>query len=222
MMIIMGCILLFGCKKDDPKPPGAAVLSFPLQSSECTTGVDLNSTTSRVEFRWLQAKNTKTYELRVTNMLLNVTQTVSTQGLSAQLPLTKGTPYSWVVVTRNSETNQSATSAQWQFYNAGAQTSYAPFPAQLVAPQSGGTAVRDINNDVELAWTGADVDNDISGYEVYLSTFSPPVELIASPSANNTTVKGSTLPNTVYYWKIITRDSEGNSSDSGTFSFKAL
>ena len=222
VFIVCG-LLILSCKKNDPpKPPSAALLSFPLQNSECTTGIDLNETTSSVEFMWLKADNTKTYELRVTNIDLNITQTISTESLSASLPLTKGAPYSWVVLSRNTATQETATSAAWQFYNAGSQTTHPPFPAQAVAPKSGASVVKDLNNEVELEWSAADVDGDIAGYEVYFDTVSPPVQLVASPSVGLSKVKVSVSSGEIYYWKILTRDREGNASNSGTFSFRAL
>ena len=119
----------------------------------------------------MKANNTTTYELRVTNITLNITQTISTEALSASLPLAKGTPYSWLVISRNTATQETATSATWQFYNAGAQTTYAPFPAQpMYSPTSGSTAVMDMNNEVELEWSAADVDNDIAGFEISFGT----------------------------------------------------
>jgi len=221
-LVIMCGSIVMGCGKDSPKPPEAALLSFPLQNSECTTGVDLNITTSQVEFKWLAAKQTKTYELSVTNTVSNITQMVSTQSISAKLPLEKGAPYSWFVVSRNSKTEETATSAIWQFYNAGAQTTYAPFPAQIVTPKSGASVVRDINNEVVLEWSGADVDNDIVGYEVYFGSETPLENLVASPSVSVTDIAVSVASDTVYYWKIITEDGEGNTSDTGVYSFKAL
>src|SRR5680860_350517 len=112
-------LMLVACRKDSPRPPAAAVLSFPLQNSECTTGVDLDGTTSQVEFKWLQADHAQNYELRVTHLVKGSTQTLSTESLSAKLPLEKGAPYSWVVITRNTETQESASSAKWFFYNSG-------------------------------------------------------------------------------------------------------
>ncbi|MBT8185041.1 MAG: hypothetical protein KJN76_09375, partial [Eudoraea sp.] len=179
-------------------------------------------TTSRVEFTWQPANDTDTYELRVTNTASNITQTVSTAEVAAQLPLEKGAPYSWQVISRNDETEDIATSATWQFYNAGFATTYAPFPAQLVHPVSGSTVIRDINNEVELEWSGADIDGDIIGYEVYFGRVSPPVELIASPSVSIQRIKVAVITNTIYFWKVLSIDSEGNSSDSGVFTFKAL
>ena len=223
LAIGMLCLLVIGCKKkDSPKPPEAAILTFPLQHSECTTGVDLNATTSRVAFTWLAAKHTDTYELRVTNTTSNITQTVSTSDLVAQLPLEKGAPYSWVVVSRNDETENIATSATWQFYNAGFSVTYAPFPAQVVHPESGARVIRDINNEVELQWFGADIDGDIVSYEVYFENTTPPTQLIAAPSVSVQSTKVPVLTNTTYFWKVLSIDSEGNTSDSGIFTFKAL
>ncbi len=221
-MLFVG-VLLLGCSKDSPpKGPEAALLTFPEQNSECTTGTDLNAVTSQVEFRWQTSKNTDTYELRVTNVNSGVSQTVTTAALSARLPLEKGALHRWNVITRNEKTDKIATSDTWQFYNAGSETSYAPFPAEIVSPESGASVVRDINNEITLQWIGADVDNDITGYEIYLDTANPPVTLVGSPSVSINAVQVSVAANTVYYWKVVTRDREDNTSDSGVFSFRAL
>lgn len=212
-----------GCKKKKPpKPPEKANLIFPQKNSECTTGQELNATSSQVEFKWQQANNTETYELRVTNINTNTTETVSTTTTTAKLPLQKGTPFSWVVISKNSEVLKNVSSETWRFYNSGFQTSYAPFPATIIEPKPGASAFKDINNDVTLQWSGADVDNDIVGFELYFSTETPPTTIIDSPSAVATTKKVAVVTNTIYYWKVITKDSEGNTSDSGTFDFKAL
>lgn len=221
LVITMVVLSLLGCGKDSPKPPAAAKLLFPEQNSECTTGVDLNETTSRVEFLWQKAANTDSYELRVTHLLTQVTQTVSTAQLSAELPLQKGAPYSWIVISHNSETQETAISSSWRFYNAGAVRTYAPFPAEIIAPESGATVFRDINNEVVLEWAGADIDNDIAGYELYFSEVDPPA-LFSEPAASTTSIKVSVQANTVYFWKIITTDREGNRSDSGIYGFRVL
>lgn len=221
LVIILALLCLGGCGKDSPNPPAAAKLLFPEQNSECTTGVDLNETTSRVEFLWQKAADTDTYELRVTHLVTNVTQTVSTAQLRAELPLQKGAPYSWLVISRNTETQETAISSSWRFYNAGSVQSYAPFPAEIIAPKSGAALFRDINSEVVLEWAGVDLDNDIAGYELYFSTVDPPA-LFSEPAASTTSIKVSVLANTVYYWKIITTDSEGNRSDSGVHGFKVL
>ncbi len=214
-------VLCFSCKKKDPpKPPESAKLVFPQNNSECTTGTNTSPTTSMVEFRWQQAANTDSYELRATNMNTNTTQTVSTSSLSAKLPLQKGALYTWVVSTKNKAVLQVTTSQTWRFYNAGFETSYAPFPAEIILPELGKSVFKDINNEVSLSWSGSDVDNDIVSYQLYFSTEKPPTTLVATITTGSTTRKLTVESNTIYYWKVITIDSEGNSSDSGVFDFR--
>lgn len=222
VLVIFISLLFTACKEDPPKPPSAALLTFPSQNSLCTTGVSITPTKSRVEFKWQTANNTNTYELRVTNLLTDITQTVSTQSTSAELTIEKGAPHSWLVITSNTEVQETASSVTWQFFNAGSQISHAPFPAQIITPLSGASVVRDINGEIVLEWSGADVDNDIVGYEIFVDIVSPPLVLAASPASSVSSIKINTIANTVYYWKVITKDAEGNSSDSGLYSFRAL
>lgn len=219
--LLILAMLSFSCKKKDPpKPPESAKLVFPQNNSECTTGADSSPTTSMVEFRWQKASNTDTYELRATNLNTSTTQTVSTSALSAMLPLQKGALYSWVVNTKNSAVLQIASSQTWRFYNSGFETSYAPFPAEISSPAFGESLTMDINNEVSLSWSGSDIDDDIESYELFFSTENPPNTLIATITTGATNRKVTVESDTVYYWKVITRDSEGNTSDSGIFDFR--
>lgn len=223
VILLLFGVLLIGCKKkSSPKPPEIATLIFPDKDSECTTGRSLSQTTSEVEFMWMASDHTESYELRVTNLNTNTTQTISTPAISAKLPIAKGEPFSWFVRSLNSKVTETAFSETWRFYNAGFQTTYAPFPAEVIAPKNGTSVFKDINNEVTLEWRGSDIENDLVGYELYFSTTSPPETLIASPIASQNTEKVSVISNTSYYWKVITKDSEGNISDSGIFTFKAL
>ncbi len=216
-------ILFFGCKKNNPpQAPDATSLLFPERSSECTIGTDLNSTTTEVEFRWQKAKNTDTYVLRVTDVMANTSQRIEVVTQSARLPLHKGTLYAWQVSTKNDDVQEIVLSEEWQFYNAGFQTTYAPFPAVINSPISG-TSVNSNNiGQIALDWTGADIDNDILAYELYFSTTNPPTAVIQTLSVTTTRLNVDVASNTVYYWKIITRDKEGNESDSGVFDFRSL
>jgi hypothetical protein len=223
VILLLFGVLLIGCKKkSSPKPPEIATLVFPNKNSECTTGRSLNLTTSEVEFMWMASDHTESYELRVTNLITSTTQTISTAAISAKLPIAKGELFSWLVRSKNTKVTETALSETWRFYNAGFQTTYAPFPAEVIEPKNGTSIFKDINNEVTLEWNGADIENDIDGYELYFSTTSPPESLIASPSSDQNSEKVSVTSNTTYYWKVITKDSEGNSSDSGTFTFKVL
>ncbi|AIY12955.1 fibronectin type III domain-containing protein [Cellulophaga baltica] len=214
-------LLVFGCSKDEVKSPSNALLVFPLQDSECTTGTDINETTRLITFQWEASDNTQSYKLTVENLLTSTPQIVSTNQTSAQVQVAKGTPYSWSVVSENAKSSATAKSETWNFYNAGTVRSYIPFPATITSPISGETVIRDTNNEVKLTWSGADLDSDIVSYEVYFSINSTPT-LMATLPENTTELNVSVVENTVYYWRIKTIDAAGNSSSSGVYSFKVL
>lgn len=220
MVVLFGFVLL-GCSKNDPSPPDAVNLIFPEQNSECTTGIDQSETTSEVEFRWQESNNTEIYELRVTQLLTNITKTITTTATSASLTIDKGAPYSWQVISRNTQTEVSVPSSTNRFYNAGTQTTYAPFPATIEAPSSGQSVAIDSNGQVTLSWSGGDIENDISGYDVYHGMANPPTEIIMSTIVNNTNVQVEVVAGT-YFWKVVTKDRQGNTSDSGMYSYRAF
>ncbi|MDF0707774.1 hypothetical protein [Flagellimonas okinawensis] len=227
MRILIGFIalaFLASCGGDDGPPPApqGALLVFPEENSECTTGTDVNQTSSQVTFRWMASNNTDSYTLSVVNLDTNVPQNISTAATSASLTITKGTPYAWSVSSRNSVSDQVASSETWLFYNAGSQTTYAPFPAQLVHPSSGSTVQMDIANEVDLQWSGADVDNDIESYEVFFSETNPPATSVGLTNASTMELPVGVVSGTVYYWRVVTTDLEGNTSISGVFDFKVL
>lgn len=216
LMILMAC-----GGKDAPQAPAAAQLTFPLKNSECTTGETVIGTnTSVVTFNWVASNHTETYELRATNLNTNTTQTIMSTAPTAKLTLEKGSPYSWSVISRNKAVQETGKSETWLFYNAGFQTTYAPFPAEVKAPRMGSTVAKDINNEVVLIWEGADVDNDLAGYEVYFSTDNPPTTLLASLTSSQSELNVSVTSNTSYYWRIVSFDLEGNKATNAIASFK--
>jgi hypothetical protein len=216
-------LLLFAsCGKNDDGPvvPEAAELVFPGENSECTTGVSINEELSQVTFEWRSSANTNSYTLTVVNLETNVPQTLSTAATSVSLSIAKGTPFAWSVTSTNSRSDQVVTSDTWLFYNAGAQTTYAPFPAQAVSPISGSTVLKDIANEVTLEWSGADVDSDIASFEVFFSDVNPPASSVGTTEADVMELAVSVTSGETYYWKVLTTDDEGNISDSGVFEFK--
>lgn len=219
-VLILGVVLFLGCKKDPPKPPEKVLLTAPAKNSECTPIQSTNATSSVVRFNWQASNHTETYQLRVTNLNTGTVQTKSTRTTVETLPLQKGTPFSWSVISKNSQTETFVSSDSWLFYNPGSETTHPPFPAEIISPKPGSTVFKDINNEVNLIWAGADVDNDIEDYEIYFSTENPPETLVDSPIANTTETKVSVMSNTVYYWKVVTKDAAGNTSDTGIIDFR--
>ncbi|MEO0571214.1 MAG: hypothetical protein AAF039_05870 [Bacteroidota bacterium] len=225
-LLFLGYLLfLFSCGGGDDGPPPSpegALLVFPEQDSECTTGVSISETLSQVTFEWQPANNTNRYTLTVINLTTNTPQAISTMSASASLSIEKGAPFSWSVLSSNSASDDTATSESWLFYNAGAQTTYAPFPAQIQFPPAGGTVQANSEGAVELSWIGADVEDDIVTFEVYFSETSPPETLIVSTAPETTQATANVTSATTYFWRVVTTDSEGNTSDSGVFDFKVL
>ncbi len=217
-------VLCFSCGSDDGPPPSpeGALLVFPLQDSECTTGVDVNAQLSQVTFEWMPANNTDLYTLTVLNLNTNIPQAITTAATTASLSLEKGAPFSWSVLSVNSNSDETATSENRLFYNAGAQVTYAPFPAQIISPKPGATISANDVNEVILRWMGADVEDDIETFELYFSEQNPPESLLISTDATTQQASAVVTLGTIYYWKVITTDSEGNVSDSGVFDFKTL
>ncbi|MEO1012268.1 MAG: hypothetical protein AAFX53_13245 [Bacteroidota bacterium] len=216
-------LLVLGCGKDDPpKAPEQALLVFPEQNSECTTGQSLSETISRVEFRWQASNYTDSYELRVTNLNTGNTQRAFVETTLASLSIAKGVPFSWEVVSRNDQVDTATASESWFFYNSGSQTVFAPFPAEILEPEASAKVFMDSNNEVTLSWEGSDLDNDITGYEVYFGLENPPAGLAASPLATETELAVEVSEGTVYYWRVITMDDTGNTSDTGVLDFQVF
>lgn len=220
---LLGLALLAGCGKDDgPKLPDQVVLTFPANNSVCITGTSVSPTTSEVVFTWQAAANAATYEISVTRIGSVLVERVVTSGLSAPIVIRKGAPFSWQVVARNSAGDAGPSSPTWQFYNAGASQTYPPFPARLLEPASGTTLVADANGDVTLRWSGADPDGDLSAFEVYFGVDANALTRVATLAAGVSTHTLGVSSDTVYYWEIISRDSEGNAAFSGVNSFRVL
>lgn len=201
-----------------PDPPTAAILTFPDDNEECTTGTEVNATQSSVTFTWQASQNTDLYDLVLKNLDTNSILTFSSSTNQIAIIINKGTPYSWYVVSKSNSVTQTATSATWKFYNAGDPVqSYAPFPADLVAPDMGAnlTGV----SMVTLEWSGSDIDDDIVSYDIYFDTTSPPTTQLGG-TLTVTTIDAPVSAGNAYYWRVIITDSEGNNSESEIFEFR--
>lgn len=217
--ILLILLLSLSCSKDDGGNPSpvAALLIFPDNNQECNQGVDISTTQSTVTFRWAASNNTDSYDVVLKN--LNTQNTTSHSSLTNELAITiqKGTPYSWYVISENLNVVETAQSETWKFYNAGDPIdSYAPFPADLVSPAMG-SILTGITTQ-SLSWSGSDIDNDIVSYDVYFGTANPPTMLeVNTPS---TSVNVTVAAVNTYYWRVVTKDSQGNNSQSEIFEFK--
>ena len=212
-----------GNSQPDPEPPvpapSAATLIFPDNNSECNEGEILNDTQSQVLFQWNESQNTDSYEVNLRDLSNNnFSRTVSNTN-SALITLKRGNPYEWNVVSRANGTNETSTSASWRFYNEGpGVTNYAPFPAVAVSPSRGASI--DSSGTVNLEWEGSDVDNDIVEYELYFGTDAAADTLLDTVTDNTLETDVVTGQGTIYYWRVLSRDSAGNTSFSEIFEFR--
>lgn len=214
LFVCMAC----GGKKHNPAPaPGQAVLISPAKDALCTTGAVLSPTQSSVSFTWNASANTDSYNLIVKNLITSATITQSTTATQIAITLDRNTPYSWSVLSKSSKSDLTALSDIWKFYNAGPGViTYAPYPAELSSPAFG----QKVNTaTVNLTWIGSAINNTtIANYDVYFGTTETPALLknaVTDSFVNGVNVNSGTT----YYWKVITRDINGNTSDSGLSEF---
>jgi hypothetical protein len=217
-LILMG----YGCKKHNAKPdinPAKAVLTAPAQNEVCTTGTIISPTESAVLFTWDASANTNNYTLVLTNLLTTAKTTQSTAQTQITLTLARNTPFSWYIISTSSATTATAQSDTWKFYNSGpGVVTYAPFPAQIISPTFG-QLIPATNGTINLEWQGSSVSpGTIANYDVYFGTTNTPALTYASIT-NSYVNSVAVVSGTTYYWRVITRDSAGNTSDSGLYEF---
>ena len=190
-----------------PKPE-AAVLSKPENNSECLQ-------VEAVKFEWGNSKNTTSYDIVVKNLSNQISVSQTTTSNNVEITLDKGFPYSWQIISKNESTTTKA-SPTWKFYLSGSpQKNHAPFPAEIVAPKSGKTFT---TGDIELSWTFADIDSsDTHTFDVYLDKQNASTKIESNYSTTKKTV--SLNDSGTYYWRIVTKDNHGSTSNSGVSTF---
>jgi fibronectin type 3 domain-containing protein len=215
--------LVIGCKKSESgpgsgHPPGAAALLTPANNEICTTGTVVSDSVSNISFTWNGGQDADSYTITVKNLLTQVLTTKDVSGTEATVGLSRNTPYSWHVTSKESKNSSSTDSEVWKFYNAGSGiVTYAPFPAEIVAPVLG-QIITTANGKINLSWKGSVASGTLVGYNVFFGPSNDPAIFKANVTdnfLNDITVSA----NTTYYWHITTIDSNGNSSDSGLYNF---
>ncbi len=205
----------------DPEEPSqierlTVSLQFPHKDGLCNIGADITPIQSTVIFEWEASDIAESYTIFVTNLVDGVTIEDETAEDKIGIVLDRATPYSWYIVSKRGAVI--AESETWKFYNSGPGVeTYAPFPATINAPAMAASVNA---GTVTLMWTGSDVDNDIASYDVHLGTTNNPDIHASNVTANELGV--SVTSGTIYYWKIVTKDATGNTSESDIFQFRVL
>ncbi|AYL95429.1 hypothetical protein [Mucilaginibacter celer] len=210
-------------KTDNPAPPpppagpGKPTLIAPASNEVCTQGTVISATQSTVTLKWSAADNATGYDVTIKNLDDGTSASLSTAATQVNAILKRNTPYSWTVSAKSAAAATSK-SDTWKFYNSGPATvNYAPFPAEIVAPVMNQT-VTVTNGKMDLSWNGSDADNDTILYDIYFGDSSSPA-LLKNKASENILKDVAVVAGKTYYWKVITTDSKGNTSDSGIYKF---
>ncbi len=219
ILIVLVIMSSCGGSDDSPAPipdPVASILIFPEKDKECFISTVLSDTESEVTFEWNASINTDSYTLSLRDLSANSTSQHNSATNSVKITINRGVAYEWFVTSKATGTSSTAKSEEWRFFNEGIGVlSHAPFPADIVFPKSSNTL--DNAGDVVLEWTAVDIDNDIKEYEVFFGATNPPAS-VGTVTTTSKTV--TTVAATTYYWSILTKDTEGNTSESEVFQFK--
>jgi hypothetical protein len=201
--------------------PSTPVLSFPNNNEACLETTVVSDAQSTVNFRWNLARNTTNYELTVSNLSTNETQNFTTEVSQINVTLASSEPYQWYVRSVGAPGSTPAVSDTWKFYLAGpAVVNYAPFPPELTSPISGAT-VTPINEVINLQWSALDSDGDLASFELYYDqTDGSTLQQTIAYETASTAVEIPVENGVVYYWKVIATDAQGNTANSGVFSFR--
>ena len=192
--------------------PGKSGLSAPENNEVCYEGESVDTSNSEVTFSWEASSDTDSYDLQITNQETNQSQTESgITSTSKDVTLTTDVSYSWKIVSKANDTNDTTSSDTWQFYLAGdGQENYAPFPATILSPTSG-AAVDDNNGNITLSWEGNDPDEgDSISYTIYFDEvdgLQDPIEEDVLESSLEVSVESGTT----YYWRVKTSDGKSSS-----------
>ena len=212
--------VFFSCGPDPIPVPEPSLLLAPSNLNTCNSATRINDLERQVRFQWTATLNTESYNLVVQNTLTGEQQTITTYLLTESIVLTSGTPYQWYVISKSSLTLAEGKSSIWHFYLEGnPQESHFPFPAILLVPSNELIVSLNASNAFTFEWEGNDLDNDIQRYDFYLGTSSSSLnkEREAITSQQVTLVL---IPNTIYFWQIISKDLQGNRSTSEIYQFQ--
>ncbi|WP_395767253.1 hypothetical protein [Aquirufa sp.] len=232
LRILLMALFVWACnaKTDEPmvtpavpeKAPDAVELSKPANNTVCLLGT--NTSGNEVQFTWAPVASATSYDLKITNLITNFTETKSFPTSPANVTLITGVAYEWQVISKSNKSALTTGSAKWKFYLSGAgQSSYAPFPASLTFPASG-QQVTATAGQVKLTWSGSDPDsgNSFLSYEVFVDT---DIAKVKNREVTAQKIKTESLSIPVksaatYYWMVKTTDETASSSYSAIYGFR--
>ena len=197
------------------EPPTVATPVYPADQTLCAEGRIISETLSAINFQWQEGLNTDSYTLEITDGNGAKRSITATSG-SKEVEVERGMAFSWKIISRSTKTTETASSAIFSFFNAGAATeNFAPMPARLLSPRAGATVSA---TNLTLEWEGADLDQNIERYTVYLQAEGGEAPEVYSGSLSSYSLSGVSAG--VYRWWVDTRDSTGLQSRSEQSEFR--
>ena len=219
LFLIFTVFLVMACEKEVIITPDPPLLIGPINNDSCTSETIISSQKSQVNFRWQAALNADEYELVVRDIQTNLDIQLNTFRIYNPVVLDRGKQYSWWVISKYNKDQTFSKSRIWTFYLEGPQkSSHFPFPANLLNPKSN-EQISLNDGKYTFRWESIDLDKDIIEYDFYIGIDPVELTLLAERLSLNS-IELSLNPNQLYYWKVITRDSEGNVSSSPVEGFK--
>lgn len=230
-VFVIVLVVLFGCSKGNdnspeeealPLNPTVPTLIYPSNNEPCLDAVSLNDSQSQIAFQWNASDNVNNYTLVITNLNTNETQEFPVTSSPYTATLAKAEPFSWKVIANGEIGSTPAESDRWKFYLAGnSVTNYAPFPAELISPQAASTVSANNNDEITLIWLATDVESDIATYTLYMDSTDASTEITQIAHAEgNMEYNVMVTSGATYFWRIVSLDQTGNTSDSGTYGFR--
>ncbi|MBI3195180.1 MAG: hypothetical protein HYZ34_12060 [Ignavibacteriae bacterium] len=76
-----------------------------------------------------------------------------------------------------------------------------------------------VSTTMKLSWSCNDPDSDPLTYDVYFGTDNPPTTIISSNQGDTSISRDNLSNSTMYYWKVLAKDTYGYTSTSGVWKF---
>lgn len=222
IIAIVSIVIVISCSGDDDEgtpilqnqSPTVPNLVFPTNNLTCT-GVDL-------EFAWNTATDADgdmvsyVIEIAAENSFANVLFTAVTIDAKKIFDLEKGITYYWRVKSRDDKGNDSDyATAQSFFTEPEASTNSLPSVPEVMSPTLGD---RVSGTTVTLDWGASDADIDALVYDVYFGTSDSPV--LVGENLTVSELKVSVSPTTIYYWRVVVKDTQQNATMGQLWNFR--
>lgn len=189
-------------------------LVYPESGTEVRQGNPIADGQSELVLKWKDLNEAMNYQLHLIEMPNSKTSIVDSDTTETSVVLKNGTLYKWFISVPTTRRFSEIASFKYVGPESG---SLAPMPATAISPISG-ASISSTSTTVNLRWNSEDPDDNIIGYDLFFGEQSNPPLLFSDVEENN--MNGIPVEEgKVYYWKIITKDANGNESISDIFNF---